>query len=315
VDVSVIICAFTLERWEMLAQAVVSVRRQTLPAREIILVIDGNEALQHRAEAELPGTTVLANRHGPGLSGARQTGSELATSTILAFLDDDAIADPNWLEELVAPYDDPHALGVGGSVEPAWVANQPRWLPPEFYWVVGCTYAGLPSTGGRIRNPIGANMSMRAAVLARTGSFEPRLARTNRGTKMSGTAEETEFCIRAARLHPGGYWAYRPSARARHAVPAERTTGRYFVRRCRLEAAAKAILTGLAGPSEGLASERAYVRSALPRAVARELRQAARGHPIGLLRATVIVAGLAITALSYLEQRLRLRWSGEPGPA
>jgi hypothetical protein len=165
----------------------------------------------------------------------------------------------------------------------------------------------MPIRDGRIRNPIGANMSMRAAVLARTGSFEPSLARLDRGTSVSGTAEETEFCIRAARLHPGSYWAYRPGARVRHAVPAERTTWRYFVRRCRLEAAAKAVLTGLTGPREGLESERVYVRSVLPRAIARELLSATRGDPIGLLRAATIAGGLSITAVSYAEQRARLQ--------
>jgi hypothetical protein len=45
----------------------------------------------------------------------------------------------------------------------------PVWFPCEFDWVVGCTYAGMDVRGGRIRNPIGANMSIRADVIARAG--------------------------------------------------------------------------------------------------------------------------------------------------
>src|SRR5207244_97714 len=123
------------------------------------------------------------------------------------------------------------------------------------------------------------------------------LGRLEVGTTVSGTADETEFCIRAERLHPGGYWAYRPDARVRHVVSAQRGTWAYFVRRCRLEGAAKAVLTGLAGTREGLASERRYVRSVLPRAVVRELA-AAR-----VRRAGAIVAGLAITTWSYAHGR------------
>jgi glycosyltransferase involved in cell wall biosynthesis len=309
-DVSVIICAYTLDRWELLAQAVSAVRAQTLAPREVIVVIDDNEQLRARAAAELPGAVVLANGHGHGSSGARQTGTEHASSPIFAFLDDDAIPDPQWLAEMAPAFDDPNALGVGGLLEPMWLGSPPRWLPPEFYWVVGCTYAGMPTDGGRIRNPISANMSVRADVVARTGGMDPSLSRVTRTVEVGGTAEETEFSIRAARLHPGGYWAYRPGARVRHAVPPERTTWRYFVRRCRLEGVGKALMTDLTGPQEGLASERVYVRSVLPRATARELRAGLRGDRVGLLRAGTIVAGLSITALVYAERRLRLRLSG-----
>jgi glycosyltransferase involved in cell wall biosynthesis len=291
----------------LLAQAVAAVQQQTRPPREVILVIDGNEELQARAARELDGALVVANRHGRGLSGARRTGSETATSPILAFLDDDAIPEPQWLAEIVAGDQESNVLGVGGEIVPMWLSAAPGWLPPELYWVVGCTYAGMPVAGGRLRNPIGANMSMRADVLARAGSFDSSLGRVDQGTPVAGTAEETELSIRATRLHPGGYWAYRPQARVRHAVPPERTTVGYFVRRCRVEGTAKAILAGLTGADAGLSSERIYVRAVLPRAFVRELRSAVHGHSAGVARAGAIVGGLAITATSYLIQRGRAR--------
>jgi GT2 family glycosyltransferase len=307
VDVSVIICAYTLDRWCILSEAVAAVRDQTLPTREIILVIDGNEALLRRCQAELPGATVLANRYPGGLSGGRRTGAEHASSPILAFLDDDAVADRGWLSELVSAYADPDVLGVGGRVDPRWELAPPRWLPPEFNWIVGCTYAGMPEHAGRIRNPIGANMSIRADVLERAGAFAAALGRSNRGRAVAGTADETEFCIRATAMYPGGYWAYRPAALVRHAVPPSRTTWRYFMARCRLEGTAKAILTGLTGAEEGLASERAYMRSVLPRALARELRSAIHGERIAVLRAATIICGLLFTATAYARGRVRER--------
>lgn len=307
-EFSVIICAFTLRRWAELSAAVASVERQTLPPRETILVIDGNDELLTRAERQFANATVVANQHGSGLCGGRQTGGERANGSLLAFLDDDAVADPDWLEQLAEAYSDPDVLGAGGHVEPMWVGPQPRWLPAEFNWIVGCTYDGLPEVAGRIRNPIGANMSMRSEVLRRSGGFEPQLSRTNRGRSVAGTCDETEFCIRASRLHPGGYWAYRPLARVRHAVPPDRGTWRYFVMRCRVEGASKAILTGLTGPDDGLRSERLYTRSVLPRAVARELGAAIQGRPVGGLRALTIVSGLIITAAAYANGCARQRW-------
>ena len=211
-EASVVICAHTLDRWDELNRAVGSVRTQTCAPREIVVVVDNNEALRERAAREIAGVTVLPNAKQPGLSGGRMTGAEYITAPVIAFLDDDAVADPRWLEELLEAYRDPAVLGAGGPVEPLWQAPPPSWFPGEFRWVVGCTYAGMHVRDGRIRNPIGANMSVRADVLRGAGGFTSELGRRKLGFSVSGRAkiggkaescEETEFCIRAARLYPG----------------------------------------------------------------------------------------------------------------
>jgi glucosyl-dolichyl phosphate glucuronosyltransferase len=312
-EASVVICAHTLDRWDELNRAVGSVRTQTLVPREIVVVVDNNEALRERAVREIAGVTVLANAKQPGLSGGRMTGAEHITAPVIAFLDDDAAADPRWLEELLEAYRDPAVLGAGGPVEPVWQAPPPSWFPGEFRWVIGCTYVGMHVLNGRIRNPIGASMSVRAEVLRRAGGFASDLGRRKLGFSVSGRAriggkaescEETEFCIRAARLYPGGYWAYRPGARVHHAVPAQRTTWKYFVHRCLVEGTAKAVLAGLAGSKDGLGAESRYVREVLPRAVASDLRAAMRGKVGAARRAGAIMAGLAITAFAYATTRL-----------
>jgi GT2 family glycosyltransferase len=301
--ISVIVCTHTLERLVNLPACVASVLAQTPAPLEVIVVVDGDEALEERVRARLDGVQIVRNSHDRGLSGARQTGAEAARGSILAFLDDDAIAQEHWLARLAEAYGDPKVLGVGGSIEPAWEQGAPRWFPPEFNWVVGCTYAGMPASTARVRNVIGANMSMRAAVLARAGAFDARLGRAPGSRTLSGSAEETELCIRAARAHPGHYWIYEPRARVVHAVPPARGTWRYFVRRCAVEGTAKAVLAGIAGGGEGLRTERAYVRSVLPRALRRELRLAASGRRDAMARASAITAGLAITAAAYARAR------------
>jgi GT2 family glycosyltransferase len=296
---SVVICAYTLDRWEELCAAIASVKAQTLAPVDVILVVDANEELLRRATAEFADILIVPNTNGHGLSGGRMTGSEMARGRLLAFLDDDAVAAPNWLAEFYRAYDEPDVLGVGGLVTPLWRGQQPRWLTEEFYWVIGCTYAGLPVDGRRIRNPIGANMSIRADVMRRTGGWALELGRREGAKGTLGTADETEFAIRAVRANPGGYWVFQPSAEVRHTVTAERTTWRYFVKRCRLEAHAKTILTGLTGSEAGLASERSYATRVLPRAVLRELAAGARGDRDGLIRAVAVVAGLLITGGEY----------------
>jgi glucosyl-dolichyl phosphate glucuronosyltransferase len=300
-DVSVVICAYTLDRWDDLNAAIASVRAQTYPAREVFVVIDGNEALQRRAEREIEGVRVVANTKTAGLSGGRMTGAELASAPIIAFLDDDAVAEQNWLACLVEEFKDARVLGAGGHIEPLWRKPRPSWFPLEFNWIVGCTYEGMRVRNGQVRNLMGANMAVRADVIRRTGGFASKLGRREGGGAIIGlvaeSCEETEFCIRASGLFPGGIWLYCPRARIRHVVPAQRTTWRYFVHRCRMEGTAKAVLTGLTGSRDGLGSERRYVLT-LARSV---LRYVCTGK---LGRAMAICAGLAMTTNAYGRARL-----------
>jgi len=232
----------------------------------------------------------------------------VAQGSVLAFLDDDAVASPRWLEEHVAGYQDSSVLGVGGDVVPLWRSDPPAWLPREFYWVIGCSYSGLPDVPAQIRNPIGANMSMRAETFADAGGFHDQLGRLDaNGEPITGSADETEFCIRAAKRSPNGYWLYRPAASIRHVVTAERATWRYFVERCRLEGSSKAVLVGLCGQRSGLTSERRYLTRVLPRAVGREFSAAAKGSRGALARAGTICVGAAVTVGAFARARMEAR--------
>jgi len=73
---TVVICAYTERRWADLVEAVGSVREQTVPVGEIIVVIDCNPELAERAAAEFIGVVVVENTGKRGLSGARQGGRD-----------------------------------------------------------------------------------------------------------------------------------------------------------------------------------------------------------------------------------------------
>jgi GT2 family glycosyltransferase len=295
-SIDVVVCTYADERWGDLRRALESVERQTLRAAKVVLVVDRNPGLVERASRTFDGLEVVPSANGGGLSAARNTGLARCTADVVAFLDDDAVADSRWLERLANEYADADALGVGGRIEPSWATQRPRWFPEEFDWVVGCTYRGMPETRSHVRNLIGANMSARRDVLAALGGFSAELGRLDAGV---AGHEDTELCIRALAGFDGRCWVYAPDACVTHAVPASRARWRYFISRCYGEGRSKAAMTRLTGADLGLQSERSYVLRVLPAGVGRGLLDVLRGDPSGALRSAAILIGAALTALGY----------------
>jgi glycosyltransferase involved in cell wall biosynthesis len=308
VDVSVIISAHDEARWSRLRAALRSVERQTHKPAETILVVDHNSSLLARARRELAGTIVVANSEPRGLGGARNSGIRAASGSVVAFLDDDAIASPRWLELLASWYADPAVAGVGGSIEPMWEAGRPRWFPSEFDWVVGCSYRGLPATAQEVRNLFGCNMSFRREPLNALGRF-----------RLGYGCDETELCIRIRQRCPSRKLVYVPDGKVLHHVPEDRARLGYFLARCYFEGGSKAVVSTLVGPGAGLSSERRYARHTLPAGVRRGIEDfVRRGDGHGLARAMVILAGLTATAVGYISGGVstsraarRRGWSGE----
>jgi len=301
-SVSIVICAYTLDRWADIAAAVASATNQTHPA-DLLLVIDHNDALRARASEAWPGLQVLASTGPAGLSGARNTGVQAASTDIVAFLDDDARAAPGWLEALLQPYADDRVIATGGFARAAWDRGRPRWFPAEFDWVVGCSYRGLPARPARVRNPIGSNMSFRRDAVLEAGGFRSDIGRVGR---FPVGGEETELCIRIQHARPEGRVIFVPSATVEHRVRAERATWAYFRSRCYQEGRSKAYISAIAGAGPALATERSYTVRTLPTGVARGLGDALRGDLSGFARAGTIVAGVAVTTAGYLAGRLGL---------
>jgi glycosyltransferase involved in cell wall biosynthesis len=298
---SVIICAYTAERWDDTMRAVASVQAQQPAPNEVILVVDHNPELLARLVAALPGVRVVPNAGERGSSEARNTGVALATGDLVAFLDDDAVAQPGWLAALTAHYSDPGVMGVGGRTAPGWATNRPRWWPPEFDWVIGCAYTGREP--GIVRNLHGGNDSFRRDVFV-NGGFPPQIARSAQDRRpLSG--EATEFCIRAGKAWPRRVFIYDDRAVIKHRIPEAREKFSYFCSRCFSEGLSKAVVTTSVGLGAGLATERRYTAVTLPAGVLRGLRRAARGDWAALLPAGAIIAGLMSTALGYVVGSIR----------
>jgi cellulose synthase/poly-beta-1,6-N-acetylglucosamine synthase-like glycosyltransferase len=266
--VSVIICAYTLRRWDDMIASIASAVRQP-EATEVIVVIDHEPELLERTQRAWTGLTVVANARRQGLSGARNTGLALATGEIVAFLDDDAAAADDWLRTLLGGFDSPEVVAVGGRAEPAWPGGiAPRAIPPELWWIVGCSYRGLPETRADVRNVMGCTMALRRIPLTAIGGFNPD---TGRIGKHPLGDEETEVCIRLRAIEPQWRIIYEPASVVHHRVSADRVTTRYVRTRSFFEGVSKAALSKTVGSQHALSSERSYTVKVLPRAVLREL--------------------------------------------
>jgi len=301
--VSVIICAYTERRWSQLKKSVASVESQTSPPIEIIVCIDHNEGLLRKSEeyfgkkrpaGSIP-LFVLANKYDGHLGSARNTGAEFASGEVLVFLDDDAAAAADWLERLVAPYEDKRVGAVGGAPMPVFEMRRPRWFPHEFDWVFGCAYRGLPSTRAPLGHLIGANMSARRSALQEIGGFH------------SDHVDDMDMCHRIA--HAQHRVLYEPLAIVHHFVPAARTTWHYFWRKCYFANRGKVAVFANMKDASSLNAEKAFVKRALTRGVPAEIRHVIRGDPYGLARVSAMMAGIALAGLGHVSGQLRLRRS------
>jgi GT2 family glycosyltransferase len=306
-DISVVVCAHDGARFGELGRALESLECQSLTPREVIVVVDHNEDLLRRVRAEFGGAAI-GNTQTPGLGGARNSGVAAASGSVIAFLDDDAVASPDWLQLLANHYRVPEVAGVGGSAVPEWAGGRPAWFPPEFDWVVGCAYLGMPQTSAEVRNLFGCNMSFRRELLDSLGGF-----------RLGYGCDETEFCIRLRQRWPEKKIVYVPEAKVFHHVPANRTRFRRFISRCYFEGGSKAVVARLVGRGDALTTEYRYTREVLPKGLRRSLGEFVRGGDgDALARSAALVAGLVSATVGYgaatlsTDNAARARgWSGQ----
>ena len=221
--VSVVVCEHTMERYDDVQEAADSVLSQTYDDVELVLVSDGNETVCERFRDDY-GTrddvVVHCNDDNVGLLESRNNGAGAATGDVVAFLDDDAVADPEWVAELVDVYRNRDVVAVGGKMTPLWVAGKPSFLPEEFYWLVGVTHRGFADGPGYVRNTFGSNISFDRDVFLELDGFDTEIGGRKGDKNLQGG--ETELCARLADRYGENVW-YNPDAEVGHKVFEYRT--------------------------------------------------------------------------------------------
>jgi glycosyltransferase involved in cell wall biosynthesis len=307
--VSIVIPSYLGERWANLQACLNCALSQTFEDVEVIVAVDHNEALARRVALEFPNVKIASNAGLRGASATRNAGAAAARGDVLAFLDDDCVAEPTWLKHLCTHLARPDVLGVGGRTLVRWPARKPRWFPDEFAWVVGGSYRGLPTEPASVRGVWSGNMVVERGRFVDAGGFHAGFGKVGSRSR----PEDTEFSIRLSRLHPDRAWFYEPKARVEHVVPVHRTTPTFFLARCWAEGSGKAALREGFG-REATSAEGAYIRVVLPAGIGREVANFARSGDVGgLVRALAIIGGLSSAAGGMVVGRVVGRLGPEVG--
>jgi glycosyltransferase involved in cell wall biosynthesis len=230
-NISVILC--TLNRCQSLAKTLESVAASRLPGgvEWEVLVIDNNSTDNTREVAEdfcrrYPDHFRYVFEPQPGKSFALNTGVREAQGDVLAFVDDDVIVDPNWLQGLTAALHDDKWAGTGGRTLPTEALSIPRWLSPDLIGAL-CAHFDLGDVPCVLdRAPYGANMAFRKEMFEKYGLFRTDLG-PSPNPEIPRPNEDTEFGRRL--MSAGERLEYEPSALVRHPIPKDRLRKEYFL--------------------------------------------------------------------------------------
>lgn len=211
----------TRNRTQQLAKCLDSLKNLFVSPAEIIVIDNApNSNATQELVAEIPNIQYFIEPEA-GASKARNTGIFHAKGDIVAFIDDDMTAHPDWLMQIKQSFEEPEVMAVTGLVLPGELLTEAQEIFEEnwsfnrgFYqlnfdreFFQQHKHHGVPVwlMGGS------GNMAVRRRVFDLLGSFDERLGT---GEKAAGCSEDSEFCYRL--LAEGLLCRYEPKAVAYH---------------------------------------------------------------------------------------------------
>lgn len=242
--ISIILC--THNRVDYLRTAIASIIEQgeTVQPYELLLVDNCSSDGTPDLGKALAGRGQLRYLHEPqlGLCYARNCGWREARGEFVAYFDDDAIAEPGWIDAIATAFAFSPAPGVvGGKVEPIWEAARPAWLSDNIAlsltivdWADHPKY--IPDV--RVEWLVGANMAVPRRILDEIGGFDVRLDRIGANMLSGG-----DVFLQNAIIERGYPCLYHPAMAIRHLASRARLNKRWFERRYYWQGISDAVMT------------------------------------------------------------------------
>jgi glucosyl-dolichyl phosphate glucuronosyltransferase len=234
-----------------------------------------------------------------GLSRARNTGLGAAKGQYVAYIDDDAVANPGWLFQIPVAFaaGGPDVGCVAGKIDPIWGAPRPPWLHDN---LLGCiSVLDCSPVATRLEDhqePFGANVIYKRDALLRVGGFSTELGR--KGARLLSNEE----ILLQRQLKRFGYATYYdPRVSVRHHVPADRLTKSWFKRRAYWQGVSDALLESYvdSSPSLLVALKRLRKLASIAKRPREMLSLAHRGNdPVAFLMACGVLTKLGYATAS-----------------
>jgi glycosyltransferase involved in cell wall biosynthesis len=223
-DVAIIVP--TLRRPESLERALRSLFLQTGVADRVsgIVVVDNDPvgsaaALTDALRPSSPWPLIYQHAPTPGVATARNAGLSATAAPLIAFLDDDEVAEPGWLAALLEAREETGADAVFGPITGRAPDAEP-WLRPSLERFFG---REGPERTGLIAEPYGCGNSLMLRSTALPGA-----APFNVAADQAGGEDDALFAALAAR---GGRFGWAADARVEEFAPAHRATLKYALAR------------------------------------------------------------------------------------
>ena len=232
-QLSIIICSYN--RASYISDALDSLYHQTagLNAFEVFVVdnnsTDNTQEVYQNWRANHPlGNFTYTTETKQGASFARNNGAALAKGAWLCFMDDDAVATPNYVEQILKHIlDQPFIVGFGGRIIPKYIPSEPKWMSHYVSSLVGnFDYAPIPCAFKSGKYPLESNMIVNKAVYDQVGGFNTALPGVVGTLRIGGEGKELFFKIMA--LNHTIY--YDPSICIYHVVEVKKLTSEYMYR-------------------------------------------------------------------------------------
>ncbi len=236
-EISAVICTYNREKY--IRKALDALAKQTLAVADFEIVIINNNSTDYSAErieefilAHPELHIVFCNEEQQGLSHARNRGIKESSGKLITFLDDDAIAPPDFLEKCVMYFEQkPTMLALGGKIIPEFVDGKPVWYT-KYYWGVTGEFDPGNQPGAILywgKFPCGSNMTFRRDFFDTFGLFNPNLGR--KGAILLAGEEKELFSRVKEKKDKDRVW-YQPDLVVYHMVDHTKLNADYLEKFC-----------------------------------------------------------------------------------
>jgi len=232
-QLSIVICSYN--RASYISDALDSLYMQTIGLNAFEAIIVDNNSTDNTAEvfsqwraAHTNGSFTYITETNQGASFARNTGAAVAKGQWLCFMDDDAVATPNYVENILKHIETkPDAVGFGGRIIPKYIPSEPKWMSYYVSSLVGnFDYAPTACAFENGKYPLESNMIVRKDVYDRIGGFNTALPGVVGTLRIGGEGKELFYKILAL----GHTIYYDPAICVHHVVEVKKLTSEYMYR-------------------------------------------------------------------------------------